>query len=135
MPTEHQSLLDMARGLAHIHSNRLVHRDIKPENVLISFPDAQDNIVLKISDFGLCKSTNERGTFSTSRVKGTPLFLAPEVLRSLDIGKFQDRSSLSTDVFALGCTFFYFLTKGSHPFGSSIFATANIVCGNYNLSG
>lgn len=42
----------MARGLAHLHTHRLIHRDIKPQNVLISW-DMQS---VKIADFGLARA-------------------------------------------------------------------------------
>ena len=71
----------MAQGLCYIHHKKLVNRDIKPENVLISLPNEEGQVQLKISDFGLCKSTTERGTFSVSGVKGTLIYLSPEILK------------------------------------------------------
>jgi len=135
MPSELHSLQHMARGLAHIHSKKLFHRDVKPENILISLPDESGAVQLKISDFGLCKPTTENGTCSASGIKGTPVYTAPEVLslggRPLD----GTRMSYSSDVFSLGCTFFYFLTKGTHPFGSQIIKIPNnILNGRPELS-
>jgi serine/threonine protein kinase len=135
MPSELHSLQHMARGLAYIHFKKLFHRDVKPENILISLPDESGAVQLKISDFGLCKPTSENGTCSASGIKGTPVYTAPEVLslggRPLD----GARMSYSSDVFSLGCTFFYFLTKGTHPFGSqTIKIPNNIVNGRPELS-
>lgn len=44
-------LYQLLRGLNYIHSANLLHRDLKPSNLLI---DCQQ-LVLKISDFGLCR--------------------------------------------------------------------------------
>jgi serine/threonine protein kinase len=124
------SLLDMAEGLEHIHSNQLVHRDIKPQNILIAI---KSRPLLKISDFGLCKETSQNGTFSMSGVKGTTFYLAPEILK-IDESAARTHHSRGTDVFAMGCTFFRYLTRGIHPFGLPYKITYNIVDGNSDLS-
>ena len=131
MPSEGFSLLDMAEGLEHIHSNQLVHRDIKPQNILIAMDWRP---LLKISDFGLCKGTSQNGTFSMSGVKGTADYLAPEILQIEDGSAVRTRHSRGTDVFAMGCTFFFYLTRGTHPFGLSYKITSNIVDGRSDLS-
>ncbi|OIR56814.1 MAG: CMGC protein kinase [Amphiamblys sp. WSBS2006] len=43
-------LHQILKGLAHIHSKKLVHRDLKPENILID----PANMSVKICDFGNC---------------------------------------------------------------------------------
>ena len=135
LPGEGECLLHMAQGLRYIHHNNLVHRDIKPENVLISLPNGEGQVQLKISDFGLCKSTTERGTFSVSGAKGTPIYLSPEILKLDEKERIGNRSSLASDVFSLGCTFHYFLTKGGHPFpGTTYKIISNIVDGISDLS-
>ena len=130
MPSQWDGLVDMANGLEHVHSQQLVHRDIKPENILISLPSLDGTIRLKLSDFGLCKSTNGRESFSVSSAKGTPLYLAPEVLKILDEEIKEPRITLASDIFALGCTFFFYLTKGKNPFGIFSHVTKNVVLGN-----
>jgi serine/threonine protein kinase len=126
------ALLQMAAGVKCIHSNNLVHRDIKPDNVLIA-----NNGQLKISDFGFCKRTTERGTYSLqSGVKGTPNYLAPELLEMIEKeeSEVMKRASNASDVFALGCVFYKFLTRGTHPFGSENQIRSNIVNDKYDLS-
>jgi serine/threonine protein kinase len=107
----------MAEGLRYIHSNNLVHRDIKPDNILISA--STTDVVLKISDFGLCKETSIQGSYSQSGVKGTLHYMSPEMLELM--GRPDElqrtRGKKSSDVFAMGCVFYYFLTRGQHPFG------------------
>jgi serine/threonine protein kinase len=110
MPAEVDGLFQMTGGLAYIHSKRFVHRDIKPANVLIS-----PRFALKISDFGFCKTVTNSGSFSTSSgLKGTPAYMAPEYLEMK--GKSEDeikaiRARLSLDIFSLGCVFFSYIKK------------------------
>jgi serine/threonine protein kinase len=125
----------MASGLEYVHSKHLVHRDIKPENILISMPDEDGNIQMKIADFGLCKRTSAEGTYSLSGIKGTVNFLAPEILNLENTDLTTERGSSSSDVFSLGCTYFYFLSKGKHPFGESFAIASNISDGISDVAG
>jgi len=132
MPGDLEALHQMAAGVQHIHSRKLVHRDIKPENVLISKP-MDSRVHLKISDFGLSKCTTDSGRFSLgSGIKGTPSYLTPELLEAVNQDK-PDGGTTKSDVFALGCVFYKFLTRGSHPFGEDAFILYRIVRGESNL--
>ena len=133
LPPEQQCLHQMAAGVEHIHSNNWVHRDIKPDNILICAIDGW--VRLKISDFGLSKkSVGEE--YSISGLVGTPVYLAPELVDLwLNDGCNVNESKMTnaSDVFALGCVFFYFLTK-KHPFGNGKIIV-NISSGRSDLSG
>ena len=129
-------LYQMACGVEHIHQNKLVHRDIKPQNVLISIEQDQ-RAVLKISDFGFCKPTSERGSYSQSGGKGTREYMAPEVLKcftKLD-EPITERGTIASDVFSLGCVFFNLVVKGLHPFGEDFFIVLNIIEGHADHMG
>ena len=63
----------LIRGITYCHSQGIVHRDLKPENLLLDL-----NGVLKIADFGCSEISDIAGKVST--VKGTPAFMAPELL-------------------------------------------------------
>jgi serine/threonine-protein kinase len=110
-----------ANGLQFALENHMVHRDIKPANLLVqraggSARDTQ--CIVKILDFGLARlhqrsPSDEPGpnTILTKEnaVMGTPDFLSPEQAR--DLHKVDIRS----DLYSLGCTFYYLLT-GRVPF-------------------
>ena len=131
MPTELDALQQMTRGVDYIHSMHLIHGDIKPRNVLISPADDSSKVWLKMADFGCCKRLSVGISFSVSGIRKTPNFLAPELLE-LEASNDPSRQS---DVFSLGCTFYVFLTKGSHPFGHTTLVVVNTSRGDYSLTG
>ena len=122
IPHNFAVLLQLALGLAYIHSKNLIHRDIKPENVLIHIDSTGDKITLKWAYFGLSKSMNERGSCTLSGVKGTKNWLAPELLQLCQVQTSgQQRGTVKSDVFAEGLVFAYILLIGKHPYGSDVY--------------
>ncbi|MGL4554429.1 MAG: serine/threonine-protein kinase [Gemmataceae bacterium] len=118
-----------ALGLQSAHLRGMVHRDIKPANLLVQRRghdgDGSPGMV-KVSDFGLARLAtpgpddrpyDSAGTIETrpNSVMGTPDYLSPEQSRSLH------DTDIRTDIYSLGCTF-YFLLTGSvpHPGGSAV---------------
>jgi serine/threonine protein kinase len=69
-------LQQMIAAIAAIHSAGIFHRDIKLENFMITFVDG--NPVVKLIDFGLSELIGEIST----RMVGSPLWMAPEVVRN-----------------------------------------------------
>lgn len=73
-------------GLSYLHQNKMAHCDLKSQNVLLN--DVSDeNVVAKITDFGLSMVKNDTETSQSQRPEelvrniGTPRYSAPEVLR------------------------------------------------------
>ena len=90
----------IASGMGYLHSHKIWHRDLKSENVLI---DTQKNC--KICDYGLSKlMVGDGGSGSTarplsSRAKGTPDYMPPEVLAGQPgVGD----SGMASDVYSYG---------------------------------
>ena len=50
------------------------HRDLKPQNILI-----EASGVAKLCDFGFARSMST-GTYVLTSIKGTPLYMAPELI-------------------------------------------------------
>jgi serine/threonine protein kinase len=70
---------------------KLVHRDIKPANVMLT-PGGE----VKILDFGLARVDNKEFVADDpARIKGTPIYMAPEQARG-------DTLDHRTDLFSLG---------------------------------
>jgi serine/threonine protein kinase len=96
---------NIVNGLQELHSKNIVHGDIKPENILMS----ADEQIIKLADFGFSKLfTSENDLISSAY--GTPLFTSPEAC-----SKKKDFSGKSTDIWALGITF-YILMYGVIPY-------------------
>ncbi len=76
-------LAGILRGLAHIHTAKLIHRDIKPENIFL-IRQGDDEDFAKILDFGIAKpmaaSDLDDGVKLTQAgmAFGTPIYMAPE---------------------------------------------------------
>jgi len=94
----------VCRGLQAVHDRGIVHRDIKPANMLM---DRSYRVVL--ADFGLAASLDPR--FS-STLAGTPLYIAPELIRGEQIPEEQLHLC---DIYALGVSIYELLT-GAGPF-------------------
>lgn len=80
----------LASAIALLHSKRIMHRDLKPANVFLTLTGQ-----VKVGDLGLGRLLSMDTLEARSRV-GTPLYMAPEVLR----GSGYD---FPADIWSLGC--------------------------------
>ncbi|MFF3017418.1 serine/threonine-protein kinase [Streptomyces sp. NPDC057939] len=113
---------DVADALAAAHAAGVVHRDVKPENVLLDMqgplgPGGAHPALL--TDFGVAKlidsprraagAPGTRASAPTTRIIGTPDYLAPEIVEGLP-------PRAAVDIYALA-TVLYELLAGFTPFG------------------
>ncbi|XP_023936080.1 ovarian-specific serine/threonine-protein kinase Lok-like [Bicyclus anynana] len=102
----------MVLAVKYLHSQGITHRDLKPDNVLLVSED--DDTIVKITDFGLSKFMREDSFMKT--MCGTPLYVAPEVLRANGHKSYGPE----VDVWSLGVIFFVCLV-GYVPFSSDYY--------------
>jgi serine/threonine protein kinase len=114
----------VAMGLEYSHSKKddksgealnIVHRDISPQNILISFQGE-----VKISDFGISKTSSEPSLTHSGVIKGKLAYLSPEQA----LGQTVDHQA---DLYALGIVFYEILSgKRLYKFTSDIEAIRSI---------
>jgi len=93
----------IAEGLGHAHSEGIIHSDLKAENILLT-PQG----VPKLADFGLAKQVQDSDPGTTTKLIGTPHYMAPELFNGV-------APNSHSDVYALGVCYFFMLT-GQLPF-------------------
>ena len=101
-------MLQIAAGLAHAHSHRIVHGDVKPSNVILvrrTDDDGEEREHVKLCDFGVVRGIAEGGD---SALPGTPTYMSPEQCLG-------ERLDARSDVYGCGALF-YELVTGSPPF-------------------
>jgi serine/threonine-protein kinase len=103
---------DVAEGLAAAHAAGVVHRDVKPENILLDMqgplgPGGSHRALL--TDFGVAKLIDTPKRTRSTKIIGTPDYLAPEIVEGLP-------PRAAVDIYALA-TVLYELLAGFTPFG------------------
>lgn len=81
----------IVEGIDYLHSRGIVHCDVKGKNVLVGHGS------VKLTDFGSAKRVTTDGDLVNCAVNGTPLWMAPEVVRQVEQGP-------ASDIWSLGCT-------------------------------
>ena len=121
-------LKQLASALSFLRSKQLIHRDLKPQNLLLSPPNYSpqpedeeelentDKLVgivnlpvLKIADFGFARELQVSSLAET--LCGSPLYMAPEILR-------YEKYDAKADLWSLGTVLFEMIA-GRPPFRAS----------------
>ena len=108
-------VIQVSRALSAADKEKLVHRDLKPSNLMLVHEE--EEMVVKVIDFGLAKST-EKGAESSGTLTvgggfvGTPHFASPEQLEEREI-------DIRSDIYSLGATLYYMLA-GRPPYAGSL---------------
>ncbi|XP_055587389.1 serine/threonine-protein kinase fused [Uranotaenia lowii] len=104
-PETQRITYDLVSALYYLHSHRILHRDLKPQNILMD-----RNKTAKLCDFGFARNMT-MGTHVLTSIKGTPLYMAPELMEA----KPYDHHA---DLWSLGCII-YEMLAGEPPFSST----------------
>jgi len=118
------ALIEQAgHALARAHQMGVIHRDLKPENMMLVRRTEGDGTrrmiadmrngadrgeILKLFDFGIAKMTDQPGLSGSQQIFGTPGYIAPEYIQSIEIDG-------RADLYSLG-VIFYEMVTGALPF-------------------
>mmetsp|Transcript_38940 Transcript_38940/g.121991 ORF Transcript_38940/g.121991 Transcript_38940/m.121991 type:complete len:807 (-) Transcript_38940:535-2955(-) len=107
-------------GLDFLHAQGVIHRDIKASNILVD-----DRGAVKLADFGSStriaggSSASADGDSSMLSLRGTPYYMAPEVIR-------QESYDVRADIWSLGCTVLHMVT-GCAPWADTRFQNPTVL--------
>lgn len=95
-------VVQIARALEAINKKGIVHRDLKPQNILLCNNSRTQNphytdIVIKLADFGFARFLNDGVMAAT--LCGSPMYMAPEVIMSMQYDAKADLWSIGTILF------------------------------------
>ncbi len=106
--------IELCRGLSLCHGNGLLHGDIKPDNILVK-DTLSSGVLFKLGDFGISGILGYAGTeeeadlvMGDSEAKGTPEYMAPELMEGRQDGR--------SDLYSLGITMYRYLNGDRLPF-------------------
>ncbi|KAG0239179.1 hypothetical protein BGW41_007870 [Actinomortierella wolfii] len=104
--TKERIAREIARGLAYIHSMKVLHLDLKSDNVLLT-----NHLEVRLCDFGLSAiKTTSSASRLTESLKGTVRWMAPELFTK------RPEYTTKSDVYALGMVMWEMAANKTRPF-------------------
>jgi serine/threonine protein kinase/tetratricopeptide (TPR) repeat protein len=100
-------IVQILQALHYLHRRNIIHQDIKPANVLVS----QGQV--KVLDFGLASHRSQDTDVDLGQVRGTPMYMAPEVFQGAPAHE-------ASDLYSVGIIAYELLTD-HHPFNTQTF--------------
>lgn len=108
LPLLYRVALDVANGMKHLASLRIMHADLKAENVLLARaeagPDRPHGFTAKVADFGLAQVLPPNVDQLCHGIHGTVSHMPPEAMKDTTF-------SMATDVFSFGVVLWELYTQ------------------------
>jgi hypothetical protein len=90
-------------AVSYAHQRHIIHRDIKPANMMLTTQG-----VIKLMDFGIARSGDERGLTMTGTTLGSIGYMSPEQVKG-------EPTDARSDLYSVGICLYEFVT-GRRPF-------------------
>ena len=126
-PLKEYQLIDIgkqvASGMAYLEEQNFVHRELAAKNVLVG-----DNLVCKVSDYGLTQLIDEDEYDSRVGAKFPIKWTAPEAAM-------YNRFTVKSDVWSFGIVLYEIITHGRTPYGglTGRQILEEVSCGRYRM--
>jgi serine/threonine-protein kinase len=118
LPTAIYYIDQVLAALDYAHAHGVVHRDIKPANILVTGPASGQAGVVKLTDFGIARSSGSGNLTGAGVALGSLWYMSPEQIRSEPV-------DARSDIYSVGITFYEMVT-GRRPIeADSEFALMN----------
>lgn len=96
-------MIQIKDAVKYLYDNNVFHRDIKTQNILLT-----KDKTIKLGDFGLAKLFNSNEKKLSSTICGSPIYMAPEIIKCNNYGT-------KTDLWSIGVILYEMIT-GRPPF-------------------
>ncbi|MGH9545592.1 MAG: serine/threonine protein kinase [Terriglobales bacterium] len=93
-------------AVSYAHQRHIIHRDIKPANMMLTTQG-----VVKLMDFGIARSGDDRGLTMTGTTLGSIGYMSPEQVKG-------EPTDARSDLYSVGICLYEFVT-GRRPFVAS----------------
>ena len=91
-------IIKLCTGIKEIHAKKIIHKNLKPENIFIN-----ENMNIKIGDFGISKQLDSLMTLITNDKYESIDYIAPEIL-------YKKTYNYKSDIYSLGCIIYELFT-------------------------
>ncbi|PRP86359.1 hypothetical protein PROFUN_05500 [Planoprotostelium fungivorum] len=109
---------EIAKGMRHLHQQKVVHRDLALRNILLN-----DRLEAKVSDFGLSRVNGSEDGSTTANAVGPLKWMSPEAIT-------ENKYSTKSDVFSFGVVVWeIFEEKDPYPGVAAVEAAFQVVNG------
>ena len=102
-------LQQIGEALSAAHRAEILHRDLKPENIMVCEPGKPQEHI-KLIDFGIARAQTEPNTRHTTRLAGSPGYLAPE--------RWVGMETPASDIYAMAAIAWEMLTGECYQHGT-----------------